>query len=90
MSRVLGSGEFQGPGTTGTRRPSSTTLSSPDRYYPGHRMLECDPSRRWARFEPECNRIYLNEQIFAELSMSRPDRRWHLIYVWGCRQSLLH
>lgn len=41
------------------------------------------------RFEPERNRIYLNEQIFAELSMSRPDRRWHLIYVWGCRQSLL-
>ena len=40
------------------------------------------------RFEPERNRIYLNGQIFAELSMSRPDRKWHLIYAWGCRQSL--
>jgi hypothetical protein len=40
------------------------------------------------RFEPERNRIYLNGQIFAELSLSAPTGGWHVIYVWGCRQSL--
>ena len=38
------------------------------------------------RWELERNRIYLDGQIFAELSLSEPNK-WFLVYVWACRRS---
>lgn len=37
-------------------------------------------------WELERNRIYLDDQIFAELSLSKPNK-WFLVYVWACRRS---
>ena len=38
------------------------------------------------RWELERNRIYLDDQIFAELSLSKPNK-WFLVSVWACRRS---
>lgn len=38
------------------------------------------------RWELERNRIYLDGQIFAELSLSKPNK-WFLVYVWACSRS---
>ena len=38
------------------------------------------------RFEPERIRIYLGDQIFAEISMSTPaPDEWWVVSVWACR-----
>lgn len=38
------------------------------------------------RWELERNRMYLDDQIFAELSLSKPNK-WFLVYVWACKRS---
>ena len=38
------------------------------------------------RFEPERIRIYLDDRIFAEISMSTPaPDEWWVVSVWACR-----
>jgi len=38
------------------------------------------------RYEPERVRIYLDDQIFAEISIGTPDTgEWWVVSVWACR-----
>ncbi len=40
------------------------------------------------RWELERNRIYLDDQIFAELSIGRPSNEgWGMVYVWTCSRA---
>lgn len=40
------------------------------------------------RWEQERSRIYLDDQIFAELSLGRPSNKgWGIAYVWACNRA---